>query len=124
MNGSHEFGIATQPLFYDKAQVLQYTHTIYNTLDIFTSRIPVKLPPYQNIFRPFPFEVWVGLLVVTVICSITFVVIQRTYRHLDEECKLSPRLTIDASISSILIKTFSTVTEPESLPWFPMWSSG
>ena len=49
-------------MYHDKAQILQYTFPIYEVWDRLCSRMPVKLPPYENVFRPFPREVWLALL--------------------------------------------------------------
>ena len=93
-NGSHEFGIATQVMFHEKAQVLDYTFPIYNNLEILASRIPIKLASYQNVFWPFPANIWLAFLLSCCAGTLVFVLAYKTYRHIDLNFGVEDKLTL------------------------------
>ena len=99
----------------------------FDTMDMLGSRIPILLPNYGNLIRPLPPTVWMTVFVMIFVMTLVFMAISKTYAYIDATCnhEEDKRLTKDVfSSADFLIKTFSTITEPELIPWFPQWSAG
>ena len=126
-NGTAEFGVGTQPLIGGKIRAVDFTFSTYITYDTLTSRQPIQLPYYGNLIRPLPSPVWTAIFTLVLVMTVVFIGIQRTYQYIDGEfiTETEDYLTMEVpSLLDFLIKTFSTVTEPELIPWFPRWSTG
>ena len=127
MGGNAEFGVGNQNLYAEKMKVLDYSFPIYFSMDMLGSRIPILLPNYGNLIRPLPPTVWMTVFVMIFVMTLVFMAISKTYAYIDATCyhEEDKRLTKDVfSSADFLIKTFSTITEPELIPWFPQWSAG
>ena len=126
-NGSAEFGTGMQNMIAIKTSAIHYTIPSYLTFDILATRIPIPLPYFGNLIRPLPNIVWATIFSMVILMSIVFFIINKTYRRIDKHSgwDKDKRLTIKvASVVDFPVKTFSTLTEPELIPWFPQWSAG
>ena len=126
MNGTAEFGIGANILYATHLKVMDYTVPTYFALEILASRIPILLPNFGNLIRPLPVIVWITIIGVVFVMSIVFMAINKTYKYIDENAchHGEDRLTKQVRFVDFFIKTFSTITEPEWIPWFPRWSAG
>lgn len=126
-NSSAEFGVGNQNYFPHKNEVLDYTYPTYFGIDTLATRLPARLPNYGNLVRVLPPEVWVVILALIIVMSLVFMIINKTYAHIDNSILCSKDDKLTKTVSSpvdFFIKTFSTITEPELIPWFPRWSTG
>ena len=126
-NGSAEFGVGMQLVIGAKTAAIHYTIPTYQTFDILASRIPIPLPYFGNLVRPLPEIVWATVFSMVIIMSFVFYVINRIYRQLDKHLDWDKEKRLTVSVASLVdfpVKVFSTLTEPELLPWFPQWSAG
>ena len=90
-------------------------------------RLPEPLPYFGNLIRPLPDTVWAAVFTMIFAMSLVFMAFNRVYRHLDANYVAmgEPRLTLKvSSVVDFPVKTFSTLTEPDLIPWFPRWSAG
>ena len=127
INGSSEFGLGSQHAYTSKTSLLHFTVPIYVSANVLTSRVPVLLPNYGNLVRPLPPTVWATVLCMVAAMSLVVMAINKVYERLDETLGLKgdERLTRRVlSYADYFVKTFSTMTEPELLSWFPRWSAG
>ena len=128
INKTVDFGIGIQSIIDNKALVLQYTTPVYFIIDIFSSRLPILLDSYENLIRPLPSTVWATIFSMIFAMTFVFMGIHKVYKRIDEMSGRSTpeeRLTVHVSSKvDFAIKTFSTLTEPDGIPWFPRWSAG
>ena len=127
INGTAEFGLGTMVYFGHKAPYLDYTFPIYHVWDIMGSRIPIRLPAYENLILPFPRSVWITSFALFCAMSFIFMGFQETYAKIDTfpELQAEEKFTVQVySKFDFIIKTFSTLTEPIEINWFQRWSAG
>ncbi len=70
-----------------------------------------ELVPFSNITLPFPWTIWLYILLVLTLFSVIFLLFHKSYYALG---LTNP----EPSVSNFLIYTFCKITEPEPLPWF------
>ena len=58
-----------------------YSATAFYGCTAFFTRTPRKLPPFNNVIRPFPASVWAILFVVIGVFSLTFAVFHRVSKE-------------------------------------------
>lgn len=105
---------------------MDYSTTVYFSIDTLASRIPILLPSFGNLIRPLPNLVWMAILALILVMSLLFMTINKTYLLIDNQINRGEedRLTLKVGLADFFIRTFSTITEPEVIPWFPKWSAG
>ena len=106
---------------------VHFTTPTYFSYDILASRIPIPLPYFGNLIRPLPDTVWALVFLMVFAMSLVFMFISKIYARIDRDLNhfKGERLTQEGfSLVDYPVKTFSTLTEPELIPWFPSWSAG
>ena len=119
--------MGNQNFFSHKNKVLDYTYPTYFGFDILATRLPVRLPNYGNLIRALPPIVWGTIFVLIFVMSLVFMTINKTYAYIDANYIINEEMRLTRPVLSLVdffIKTFSTITEPELIPWFPKWSTG
>ena len=127
INKTVDFGIGIQSIIFNKAYVLQYTMPFYFIVDIFSTRIPVLLDSYENLIRPLPNVVWAAVFTMIFVQTFIFMAIHAIYARIDAMRSHDGEEKLTVHVSSkfdFAIKTFSTLTEPDGISWFPRWSAG
>ena len=81
---------------------------------------PGPLTSYRNLIAPLPSTVWFLVLLSIIAVLITFLMAMTVYRMFPREELVLPGVGWD----DIVVKTVSTLTEPEAVPYFPKWSAG
>ena len=123
MNATGEFGVGYQIYAWDKNQLMYFLYPpLYQIHDVLTTRLPVQLPAYQNIIRPFPLSLWMATAAMLFFMTIVFMTFHSAYQIFEPK---DGRLINDVdSKADFFIMTLSTLTEPGSLPWFTNKISG
>ena len=80
------------------------------------SRHPVKLSSSQNILRLFQREVWLAILVSLLILSLAFLIIFKFYKKFLPNEDLC--INNEKDDFEFFLLTFSSITEPDALPFF------
>ena len=61
------------------------------------------------------------------VMTIIFMIFSKTYAQIDHSLGHDKDEKLSMEVFSnvdFFIKTFSTITEPDLIPWFPQWSAG
>ena len=82
---------------------------------------PRAKPNYFNMLTAFPASLWCLLLLWTAITALLFIGIAYFYRHILHQHNL-----VHGKVKKwdIVFKVISTLTEPEQIHIFPLWSTG
>ena len=110
-----------------KTPYLHYTPIAYYMNNILATRQPRAIQDYSNISRPFSGRVWALLILSVVTLSVLFWMIHSTYQSIDKRWKSYEGRRLSKTVYSKLdffLKTFSMMTEPDRINWFPNWSTG
>ena len=82
---------------------------------------PRARPNYLNMLTAFPASLWCLILLWTAITAFLFIAIAKFYRHILVQHSLVHSKTNNWDI---FFKVISTLTEPEEIKIFPLWSTG
>ena len=82
---------------------------------------PKAFPNYFNIVTAFPLTIWSSLCLVTLTVIVLFCGIVKVYRDFLGQHDLVRMRTKNIDIA---FKVISTLTEPEALDFFLLWSTG
>ena len=93
---------------------------LFATLPLYRkSRVPGNIPPYLNMTKAFSGTVWLSILTTMLALSVVFTITYHVYvKHIPH---LAGTLT---SPFDFVLLTFSSIIEPDPLPWFRGYSSG
>ncbi len=94
-----------------------------NTINyLYVSRLPQEVVSYGNITYPFKWLVWVAALVSFLLFATFFHLAHNVYVSKDVvQFKL---VLFESSPFNFYLYTFSKLTEPDPIRWFPKWSAG
>ncbi len=123
-----------QPLIAVEEKVLQPYHHFYfvfryagdtydDTLEwVFVTREPTIIPRFYQQFMVFSHWIWLSVFGVLLIMVVAFKITHYLYQtKIGIGHNLAGRVTHPLDF---IILTFSTLTEPDPLPWFPKQSTG
>ncbi len=101
---------------------LNFTTPIDKTEVILLSRSPLIIQKYDQHFKTFTPSVWIATLVTLILMSLMLGLTHYVYcSQIDPKWGLAGHVTHKLDF---LILSVSSITEPDSLPWFPKASSG
>ena len=97
------------------------TNYVFFLRTLFFARARQPIMNYANIVRPFPPMIW-GIVGITFLpMASVLVIFYHVYsKHLQSSVTLSPCI----SYFDMYLRIFSTLTEPDPIPWFKGWSAG
>ena len=112
MRGLTEF--YSSKLRYTTAYAVETQRLVTRQLDI--------VPSYDQHLQTFSWIVWVTIVLTLIIMSLTFKFLHFVYLNkLDERHNLAGPVVHRLDF---VIVTFSSLTEPDPIPWFPKMSAG
>ena len=101
-------------------QMRTYSVSISFYKIVFISREPDKIERNDYILNTFDLTTWILILVLILIMSLAFKTIHMVYQSIPGQ-KLAGPLTHQADYILLVV---GTLTEPDSIPWFPRFSAG
>ncbi len=87
----------------------------------YVTRNLVPLPVYDQYVKAFDVMVWLVTLLTMFVLSVIFRGLYWFYKDILKIDSLYGKVTHP---SDFFLLTFSSLTEPDPLPWFPKWSTG